>query len=65
MNHSILIVDEADKRRTHLRAMLEEREEAVVTDHDLQFLVQLTHHAAIALEKAGIIHQLKKKGNRS
>jgi DNA-binding NarL/FixJ family response regulator len=32
------------------------------TDQNLQFLVQLGHHAAIALEKAGIIHQLKKKG---
>jgi CheY-like chemotaxis protein len=30
------------------------------TDQNLQFLVQLAHHAAIALEKAGIIHQLKK-----
>ncbi len=32
------------------------------TDQNLQFLVQLAHHAAIALEKAGIIHQLKKHG---
>lgn len=32
------------------------------TDQNLQFLVQLAHHAAIALEKAGIIHQLKKQG---
>lgn len=31
------------------------------TDQNLQFLVQLAHHAAIALEKAGIIHQLKRK----
>jgi CheY-like chemotaxis protein len=33
------------------------------TDQNLQFLVQLAHHAAIALEKAGIIHQLKRQGN--
>ena len=32
------------------------------TDQNLQFLVQLAHHAAIALEKAGIIHQLKRQG---
>jgi CheY-like chemotaxis protein len=32
------------------------------TDQNLQFLIQLGHHAAITLEKAGIIHQLKKKG---
>jgi CheY-like chemotaxis protein len=31
------------------------------TDQNLQFLVQLTHHAAIALEKSGIIHQLKRQ----
>lgn len=32
------------------------------TEQNLQFLVQLAHHTAIALEKAGIIHQLKRKG---
>ena len=32
------------------------------SDQNLQFLVQLAHHAAIALEKAGIIHQLKRQG---
>lgn len=32
------------------------------TDQNLQFLVQLAHHAAIALEKSGIIHQLKRQG---
>ena len=37
-------------------------EDAPFTDQNLQFLVQLAHHAAIALEKAGIIHQLKRKG---
>lgn len=31
------------------------------TDQNLQFLVQLAHHAAIALEKSGIIHQLKQQ----
>ncbi|MDH3454887.1 MAG: response regulator [Desulfuromonadales bacterium] len=35
------------------------------TDQNLQFLVQLAHHAAIALEKAGIIHQLKRQGKGS
>ena len=34
------------------------------TDQNLQFLVQLAHHAAIALEKSGIIHQLKRQGKR-
>jgi len=29
-------------------------------EHDLNFLIQLSHHAALALEKAGIIHQLKR-----
>jgi CheY-like chemotaxis protein len=37
-------------------------EETPFTDQNLQFLVQLAHHAAIALEKAGIIHQLKRQG---
>lgn len=40
-------------------------EGAPFTDQNLQFLVQLAHHAAIALEKAGIIHQLKKQGKNS
>lgn len=31
-------------------------------EHELDFLVRLSHHAALALEKAGIIHQLK-RGN--
>jgi FixJ family two-component response regulator len=35
------------------------------TKQNLQFLVQLAHHAAIALEKSGIIHQLKKQGKGS
>ncbi|MDH3999625.1 MAG: response regulator [Desulfuromonadales bacterium] len=35
--------------------------QAPFTDQNLQFLVQLAHHAAIGLEKAGIIHQLKKQ----
>lgn len=29
-------------------------------EHDLEFLIQLSHHAALALEKAGIIHQLRR-----
>jgi len=29
-------------------------------EHALNFLIQLSHHAALALEKAGIIHQLKR-----
>lgn len=37
---------------------------APFTDQNLQFLVQLAHHAAIALEKAGIIHQLKRQGKK-
>lgn len=37
-------------------------DDAPFTDQNLQFLVQLAHHAAIALEKAGIIHQLKRQG---
>ena len=32
------------------------------TNQNLQFLVQLAHHAAIALEKSGIIHKLKRQG---
>jgi hypothetical protein len=32
------------------------------TNQNLQFLVQLSNHAAISLEKAGIIHQLKRQG---
>jgi CheY-like chemotaxis protein len=35
---------------------------APFTNQNLQFLVQLAHHAAITLEKAGIIHQLKRQG---
>jgi len=35
---------------------------APFTQQNLHFLVQLAHHAAIALEKSGIIHQLKKQG---
>ena len=30
------------------------------TEHDLHFAIQLAHHATIALEKAGIIHQYKR-----
>jgi len=37
-------------------------DDTLFTDQNLQFLVQLAHHAAIALEKAGIIHQLKRQG---
>jgi CheY-like chemotaxis protein len=37
---------------------------APFTDQNLQFLVQLAHHAAITLEKAGIIHQLKRQGKK-
>lgn len=29
-------------------------------EHELNFLVQLSHHVVLALEKAGIIHQLKR-----
>lgn len=29
-------------------------------DHDLHFLIQLSHHAALAMQKTGIIHQLKR-----
>ena len=35
------------------------------TAQNLQFLVQLAHHAAITLEKAGIIHQLKRQGKKA
>ncbi len=31
------------------------------TEGDLDFLVQLSHHGALALEKAGVIHQLKRR----
>ncbi|HEX9874401.1 MAG TPA: response regulator [Deferrimonas sp.] len=35
-------------------------------EQELHFLIQLSHHAALALEKAGIIHQLKRgKGQPS
>ena len=37
-------------------------EDSPFTNQNLHFLVQLAHHAAIALEKAGIIHQLKRQG---
>jgi CheY-like chemotaxis protein len=30
------------------------------TEHDLHFAIQLAHHATLALEKAGIIHQYKR-----
>ena len=39
-------------------------ENSPFTEQNLQFLVQLAHHAAIALEKSGIIHQLKRQGKR-
>ena len=38
---------------------------APFTPQNLQFLVQLAHHAAITLEKAGIIHQLKRQGKKA
>ncbi len=38
---------------------------APFTAQNLQFLVQLAHHAAITLEKAGIIHQLKRQGKKA
>lgn len=31
-----------------------------LTEHDLHFVIQLAHHAELAMEKAGIIHQLKR-----
>ena len=37
-------------------------EDTPFTEQNLQFLVQLAHHAAIALEKSGIIYQLKRQG---
>ncbi len=30
------------------------------SEHELHFLIQLSHHAALALEKAGLIHQLQR-----
>jgi GAF domain-containing protein len=36
-------------------------EDTPFTEQNLQFLVQLAHHAAIALEKSGIIHQLRRQ----
>ena len=33
---------------------------AAFTEHDLHFAIQLAHHATLALEKAGIIHQYKR-----
>jgi CheY-like chemotaxis protein len=39
-------------------------ENSPFTEQNLQFLIQLAHHAAIALEKSGIIHQLKRQGKR-
>lgn len=30
------------------------------SEHELHFLIQLSHHAALALEKAGVIHQLRR-----
>jgi CheY-like chemotaxis protein len=37
-------------------------EDTPFTEQNLQFLVQLARHAAIALEKSGIIYQLKRQG---
>lgn len=37
-------------------------EDTPFTEQNLQFLVQLAHHAAIALEKSGIIYHLKRQG---
>jgi CheY-like chemotaxis protein len=31
------------------------------TEHEMHFLIQLSHHAALALEKAGVIHQLRRE----
>ena len=31
------------------------------TEHEMHFLIQLSHHAALALEKAGVIHQLRRR----
>lgn len=31
-----------------------------LSEHDLHFTIQLAHHAALAMEKAGIIHQYKR-----
>lgn len=35
---------------------------APFSEQHLHFLIQLAHHAALALEKAGIIHQLRRRG---
>jgi len=41
------------------------QEDRPFSEQDLDFLIQLSHHAALALEKAGIIHQLKRQGQNS
>ena len=33
-------------------------------EHDLHFLIQLAHHAALGLEKLGLIHQLQRGKGR-
>ncbi len=35
------------------------------TEQHLHFLIQLSHHTALALEKAGIIHQLKRRSQKN
>lgn len=35
------------------------------SEQHLHFLIQLAHHATLALEKAGIIHQLRRRGKSS
>jgi transcriptional regulator with GAF, ATPase, and Fis domain len=45
--------------------LLGHAENTPFTHQNQHFLVQLAHHAAIALEKSGIIHQLKRQGKNS
>lgn len=49
-------------RAIGMMVLLGHHEGSPFSDQNLQFLVQLAHHAAIALEKAGIIHLLKRQG---
>ena len=49
-------------RAIGLMVLFGHAEDTPFTDQNLHFLVQLAHHAALTLEKAGIIHQLKRQG---
>lgn len=53
------------KREVGIMVLSGQKKEFVFSEHELHFLIQLTHHACLVLEKAGEIHLLRKQVKKS